>query len=210
MLVDEKATSQAVRAALFDWLGQALEEDTVTIFFSGHGTPAAPGSPNLFLVTHDTDYGRVAATAFPMWDVETAIKRFIKAGRVVVIADACHAGGVGAGQAAGVGGKAVLAEAARVTAGLQELGEKHDGVAILTSANAKQLSFESREWGGGHGVFTHFLLKGLNGEADTDNDHQVTLGELTTYVSQNVRRATKNEQSPEVTGRFDPSLTIGK
>ena len=29
-----------------------------------------------------------------MWDVETALKRYVRAKRVIVIADVCHAAGV--------------------------------------------------------------------------------------------------------------------
>ncbi len=48
-----------------------------------------------FLLPYDVDYSNVATTGFPMWDIETALKRFIKSRKVIVIADACHAGGVG-------------------------------------------------------------------------------------------------------------------
>jgi hypothetical protein len=52
------------------------------------------------------------------------------------------------------------------------------------------------------------LLKGLTGEADYTKDNQVTLGELIPYLSEQVRRATSNAQSPTVAGKFDPALTI--
>jgi hypothetical protein len=38
----------------------------------------------------------------------------------------------------------------------------------------------------------------------------VSVGEITIYVSREVRRATRNSQNPIVAGRFDPSLVIGK
>ena len=65
-------------------------------------------------------------------------------------------------------------------------------------------------WGGGHGVFTYFLLKGLNGDADYNKDGRVTLGELIPYLSEQVRRETRNAQSPTIAGKFDPALSIGK
>ena len=68
----------------------------MTIFFAGHGSPQSPDKPdNLFLLPYDTQYDSVATTGFPMWDIETALRRFILAQKVVVIAEACHAGGVG-------------------------------------------------------------------------------------------------------------------
>lgn len=210
LLVDKVATAENIRDALFDWLAQALEEDLVTIYFSGHGTPESPDRPeNLFLVPYDADYDRIAATAFPMWDIETALKRFIKARKVVVIADACHAGGVGS-EFAGIRRAIGIQQAGLVSDGLQDLAQANDGVAVLTSAGSKQLSQEGEKWGGGHGVFTYYLLQGLKGQADYNSDSRVTLGELTLYVSEQVRRATKNAQSPEVAGKFDPALTIGR
>jgi hypothetical protein len=210
LLLGKDATAEAIRKAMFQWLGQALAEDVVTIYFSGHGTPASPNeSQNLFLVPYDTDYEQIAATAFPMWDIETALKRFIKARRVIVIADACHAGGVGSGFADRTRSIAIEGASA-VTGGIENLSKVNDGVAVITSAADNQLSLESERWGGGHGVFTYFLLKGLQGEADYNHDGKVTLGELSLYLSEQVRRETRSEQSPEVAGKFDPALTVGK
>ena len=36
-----------------------------------------------------------------------------------------------------------------------------------------------------HGMFSYFLMKGMEGEADANNDHQITAGELDAYVEQN-------------------------
>jgi hypothetical protein len=46
--------------------------------------------------------------------------------------------------------------------------------------------------------------------ADFDRNGSVSVGEVTVFVSQQVRRATRNAQNPIVAGRFDPSLVIGK
>jgi hypothetical protein len=64
--------------------------------------------------------------------------------------------------------------------------------------------------GGEHGIFIYFLLKGLKQEADYNNDHRVTLGEIIPYLSEQVRRETRNAQCPTVAGRFDPALSIGR
>lgn len=97
-----------------------------------------------------------------------------------------------------------------INSGLQYLSQIGDGVCVISASDDKQLSQESKDWGGGHGVFTYFLLKGLEGDADYNKDSRVTLGELIPYLSEEVRRATKNAQSPTVAGRFDPALSIGK
>jgi len=208
LLADESATTRNIKNALFGWLKQAIAEDMVIVYFAGHGSPPSPDEPeNLFLLSYDTDFDMISSTGFPMWDVETALKRFIKAERVVVIADACHAGGVGS---AFIQGRRAITIKPTTATALQSLTNVGKGIAVITASDDKQLSQEGKQWGGGHGVFTYHLLNGLKGEADYNNDNLVTLGELIPYLSQSVRRSTKNAQSPTVAGRFDPALTLKK
>jgi uncharacterized caspase-like protein len=210
LLLDREATGKALKDALFGWLKQVLEEDTVIIYFAGHGSPESPDSPeNLFLLPFDTQYDNIPSTGFPMWDIETALKRYIKAKKVVVLADACHSGGVG--QSFDIARRANRSlKINPISTGIHGLSKVGDGICVISASDEHQYSQESKDWGGGHGVFTYFLLKGLKGDADFNKDRSVTLGELTSYLSQEVRRATKNAQSPTVAGRYDPALTIGE
>ena len=210
LILDSQATGHSIKSALFEWLRQALEEDMVTIFFACHGSPESPDtSENLFLLPYDIKYDSISSTGFPMWDIETALKRFIKAKKVVVIADACHSGGVGHSfDIARRANRGIKVNP--ISSGIQNLSNIGDGVCVISATDDKQFSQESQQWGGGHGVFTYFLLKGLEGDADYSNDSYVTLGELTSYLSEQVRRETKNAQSPTVAGRYDPALTIEK
>ncbi len=210
LLLDQNATGKNIKTSLFVWLNQALEEDMVIIYFSGHGSPESPDSQdNLFLLPYDTQYDNIAPTGFPMWDIETALKRFIKAKKVVVIADACHSGGVG--QAFDITRRSKRAiKINTINSGLQSLSKVGDGICVISASDNKQFSQENQKWGGGHGVFTYFLLKGLKGEADYNRDGSVSLGELIPFLSEEVRRETMNAQSPIVSGKFDPALTISR
>lgn len=210
LLTDADATGVNIKKALFEWLAQAIEEDTVTIYFAGHGSPQSPDHPeNLFLLPYDTQYDSVQTTGFPMWDIETALKRFIKAKKVIVITDACHAGGVGQGfDVARRAGRGV--NVVPISSSLQSLSKINDGVCIISASDDNQLSQESAQWGGGHGVFTFHLVEGLKGKADYNKDGIVTLGEIIPFLSEQVRRETRNAQAPTVAGRFDPALSIGK
>jgi uncharacterized caspase-like protein len=210
LLLDREATAANMKDALFNWLRQAIAEDVILIYFAGHGSPDSPDSAqNLFLLPNDTRYDNVAATGFPMWDIETALKRFIKAKRVVVIADACHSGGVGASfdiarRAAGT------TPSNPISSGIQSLSRVGDGIAVISASDERQFSAEGEKFGGGHGVFTHFLLEGLKGQADYNRDSRVTLGELIPYLSEQVRRETLSNQSPTVAGKFDPAISIAR
>ncbi|MBN1828434.1 MAG: caspase family protein [Deltaproteobacteria bacterium] len=210
LLIDRDATGRNIKEALYVWLKQAIEEDLITIYFAGHGSPESPDNPeNLFLLPYDTHYENIAATGFPMWDIETALKRFIKAKRVIVIADACHAGGVG--QSFDVQRRAARGVTVNpISSGIQNITNVGTGVCVITASDDKQFSQEDRKWGGGHGVFTYCLLEGLKGAADFNDDKRVTMGELTLYLSQEVRRETQSAQCPTVSGKFDPMMTIGR
>jgi uncharacterized caspase-like protein len=210
VLVNKYATGINIKDALFNWLGQALEEDVVTIYFAGHGSPQSPDYPdNLFLLPYDTDFSNIASTGFPMWDIETALRRFIKSRRVIVIADACHSGGVGQSfDVARRSNRGVKVN--RISTKLNDLSKIGKGICVISAAGDRQFSQESRKWGGGHGVFTYYLLEGLNGKADYNRNNSVSLGEIIPYLSEHVRRATSNAQSPTVAGKFDPMLTIGR
>jgi hypothetical protein len=210
LLLNRNATNEKIKDALFNWLKQAIEEDVVVIYFAGHGSPESPDAvQNLFLLPYNARYDNIAVTGFPMWDVETALKRFIKAKRVVIIADACHAAGVGQGFDVAVRADRGL-QINQISSGIQGLTDVGEGVCVISASRDREFSQEGREWGGGHGVFSYFLLEGLKGAADFDRSGSVSVGEVTVYVSQQVRRATRNAQNPIVAGRFDPSLVIGK
>ena len=211
-LIDKEATYTNLRKAFFEWAAGALPEDTLVIYYAGHGSPAGPDKlDKLFLLPHDASYDGIPSTGFPMSDIQTALKDYIRAKQVVVIADACHAAGVGSGfdQAIRADPRVLEAVPTKVSESIHEVSKVNQGIAVLTASGAKQLSREGQEWGG-HGVFTHFLLKGLNGEADYNHDGKVTLGELIPYLSEQVGRETKNAQNPQVAGKFDPALTLGR
>lgn len=82
------------------------------------------------------------------------------------------------------------------------------GRLVFTASRAGETSRESADWGGGHGVFTHFLLLGLRGEAGLNRNGTVTVGELTDYVDEQVRRATRSAQNPAKSGNLDRELPL--
>ena len=73
---------------------------------------------------------------------------------------------------------------------------------LMTSAAVDQVSTWYRDKR--HSLFTYFFLKGLQGEADTNKDGRITVGEMDHYLKEQVpymaRKLTGNEQNPVVTG----------
>lgn len=218
LLTNAEATTQNIKNALMEWLQhKAIAEDLVTIYIASHGSPGSSAAlNNLYLLTYDTDFDHIDTTAFPMWDISTALQRYIKAERVVIFADTCHSGGIGADFKVAMRDnenfRSIVIQ--QMNSQLETLTEntisahKSRAVTVFTSTQSDQLSREGLKWGGGHGVYTYFLLKGLEGDADSNSDRNVTVAELTEYVSECVRRDTGNAQTPVVYGTIAKNLVL--
>ena len=199
-LTDKQATGEAMRDALFVFLQQADWDDLVFIYYAGHGAPDPNRPDNLYLLPTDSDLDALASTAFPMWDVKTALRRQIAAERVIVVADACHSAGTADGDV--VGG----AEGNAIAGGFAQLFSPSRRL-MMTAADTNEFSLEDARWGG-HGVFTHFLLDGLRGNGDANADGVVTFSEIFDYVSKNVISATEGRQNPQRSGFGDVPLAV--
>ena len=199
-LTDEQATGEAMRDALFVFLQQADWDDLVFIYYAGHGAPDPNRPDNLYLLPTDSDLDALASTAFPMWDVKTALRRQIAAERVIVVADACHSAGTADGDV--VGG----AEGNAIAGGFAQLFSPSRRL-MMTAADTNEFSLEDARWGG-HGVFTHFLLDGLKGNGDANADGIVTFSEIFDYVSSSVVSATEGRQNPQRSGFGDVPLAV--
>ena len=88
-LLDEAATAGSIRDALAASLGEAAPDDTVVIFFAGHGTPGHQ------LVPFDTDLSAIGQTTIPMQELADRLKRTAARASLVIL-DCCFSGG-GAG-----------------------------------------------------------------------------------------------------------------
>jgi uncharacterized caspase-like protein len=188
-LLNEDATAQNVRSALFTFLTKAQPQDEVVLYIAGHGAPDPHDPRNLYLLTYDTKLEDMGGTAFPMWQLQDVFTRVLKAKRVVTFADTCHSYGFSGERGHGKKSNNLVNQY------LARFANDSDR-AVITASDISQLSYESDKWGGGHGVFTYFLLKGLRGEADSNKDGTVTAGELFAYVHDNVDKATEGNQSP--------------
>ena len=64
-----------------------------------------------------------------------------------------------------------------------------------------------------HGIFSYYLMKGLEGNADSNNDKKITNGELLVYMDQNVSQKAAElgrQQNPSLAGDPDKVLMIYK
>jgi hypothetical protein len=79
-----------------------------------------------------------------------------------------------------------------------------EGHAYLTSSSADEAAQESDRIGGS--FFTHFLVTGLRGAADTDGDRQVTLGEAYQFAFDETLARTETSSGGPQHAAYDISL----
>jgi tetratricopeptide (TPR) repeat protein len=192
-LINEEASLANLRHELEQWLPSVTTpEDRVLVYFAGHGFIAGGKA---YLAPNDVDVPHLSGTAYPMEDLGKAIGTQIHGKWKVLITDACHSGAITPED-----------DTAQVNHSLLDL---NTSTFSLTASRDREQSFESPQWGGGHGIFTYYVIHGLQGEADSSGDGIVTADELADYVRTNVRLATKTLQNPTSDrGSFDPNMVL--
>ncbi|MEL6987908.1 MAG: caspase family protein, partial [Bacteroidota bacterium] len=187
VLVDEDATRQNIIQAMQNTFLQADENDVVMLYFSGHGIDGS------FLPIDFDGYNN----KLKHYDVKRILEKS-KAKHKVCIADACYSG-------------SLLAQKKAFGPSLNKYYNKFleikGGTAFLMSSKEEEVSLEA----GGlrQGVFSHYVLKGLRGAADSNSNKIVTIAELHKYVHKHVRDYSGNTQTPILAGDYDPLMPVG-
>jgi tetratricopeptide (TPR) repeat protein len=192
-LINENATAANIKKELEVWLPSVTrEDDRVLIYFAGHGFVSGGKA---YFAPYDIDLKRIAATSYPMDQLGADIGGKINGKWKVLITDSCHSG-------------AITPEVDRAKVN-QTLLDLQKSLFSITASRDREQSYESEKWGGGHGIFTYYVVKGLEGEADTNGDGIVSADELAEYVHTNVRLATNAAQNPtSERGSFDPNMVL--
>jgi hypothetical protein len=163
--------------------------DLAVVHFSGHG---ATIDGEFYLLPHDVDVGDPVAiknTALAASMLRQELDGLAQHGRVLVLLDACCAGGAMAN------GQALAVDATRLRTAL--VGAN---IAVLTSSSAAEVSREDPSWR--NGAFTEIFLEALSSRADANQDGLISIGELTDYLTRYVPRLTNGAQHPGVEVHF--------
>ena len=208
LLLNQEASRTNIYSALGTFLQKSATDDLVLIYFACHGSPDPARPQNLYILPYEADINNFSGTCLPMWYIENSINDNLNAKRVVIIADACHSAAIG-----GKRGRRGINSTKLVNNYFKKLNASIEGTALLTSAEAMEVALEGEQWGEGHGVFTHYLIDGIKGEADGygggEEDGIISIGELFDYVSDKVREATNNKQHPLIGSKwYDRDLPL--
>jgi tetratricopeptide (TPR) repeat protein len=77
----------------------------------------------------------------------------------------------------------------------EERGKIPGSIVFITSTKVGEKSFEVPKMGT---IFSYYFLKGIEGEADVQNDGIITVRELFDYLKANVIKDTQNNQIPQI------------
>ncbi len=190
LLVNEQATRDEIVKYLYYEIPKAGKNDTVILFFSGHGTidPMRPGQ--FFFLSWDADPAYLEASAINMSGLR--FLRELDCPRVVMIADACHAGGFSRWSP--------KMAAVPVKAFMQDFLAS-SGRVIITSSRPNEFSLETERLR--NSVFTHYFIDGLKGAADFDGNGVISVNEIYTYVYDRTRNETDGAQHPQFEGTVE-------
>ncbi|MGA2195761.1 MAG: tetratricopeptide repeat protein [Bryobacteraceae bacterium] len=192
VLTGARATLAAMKSQIDTWLpGVAQDDDRVLIYFAGHGFLYRGKG---YLAPSDFKLEQADTTGYPMDELGAVIGSKIHAKWKILLTDACHSGAISPEDTQSLN---------------RTLSTLNESLFSLTASRDREKSFESPDLQGGHGVFTYYVVKGLEGEADYSHDGKITADELAEYVHTQVREATKGQQNPTSDrGSFDANMWL--
>jgi len=195
MLVNDAADERGMLLAGKRWLTRASSsgQSDIYIFFAGHGLASDDGQ-NMYLLPYD---------GAPELLDDTAILRdrlfqdlaAVNPRSVTVFLDTCYSGATRGSE------MLIASRPIAIRARQQSIPE---GFTLMTAAAGDETAKPLEEVK--HGMFSYFLMKGMEGDADSNGDNQITTGELHAYVQQNVIQQSSGSQTPELQGDADRVL----
>ena len=209
---EKPPTLRNIKWALGTFLARsAKKDDTVLIFFAGHGAPEIDqrgverDGLAKYLIPADADPDDLYSTALPMDEMQTIFGR-VEAERMVVFLDACYSGAAG-----GRTFSSKKTRAANLDDQFLDRLTRAKGRAIITASRPSEVSIELAELG--HGIFTYYLVQGLKGAADLNKDGIITVQEIYEYVERKVSeksRSVGGNQHPVMKGEMEGALPLVK
>ena len=187
-LIDDKADFISSKKALFKWLRQRINKNQteVFIFYSGHGL-ASLDDKELFLLTNDSDGDFIEDTALSRRSIIDRLASF-KPKTVTMFIDACYSG-----ETRDSNDDELLIASARPVRKLEDDTKLPDNFNMFSASQISQASSSTKkETGVKNGIFSYYLMKGLEGSADLNNDRKITNGELHNYLSTNVPKIARS------------------
>ncbi|WFF97502.1 caspase family protein [Aeromonas caviae] len=189
LLVDSNATLSAIRRELEALVQRAKPDDTVVIFFSGHGARLGDAADAASaLIPFDCDPDNFSGSILPEAEFSSVLHR-IQAKRIVVFIDACHSG-------ATTSFKSLNSNPTTLGYSEKSLARLAEGTGRVLIASSRASEFSLVFGGARNSLFTEHLLNALRGGARTSGDGLIRVFEIFNHVAEQVRAAAPGQQHP--------------
>jgi Flp pilus assembly protein TadD len=175
LLTDAEASHQKILRAVHEWIPRRASPDAlVYVYYAGLGT-IVPSSGEAALIPWDGNPEQ-ADRLIPVKALYDALSA-ARVRQTILLLDTCFIAG---------GGRCPSLRPNQARSGaVLPLGIIPDnGVIAFVASSGKEASLEFPRVK--HGLFTHYLVNGLYGEADRDENGRLTLGELVQFTREQV------------------------
>ena len=199
ILIDGEAEQVEILSAFRSWLPSYVKKDKtdVYVFYSGHGLPSTDGK-SLFFLPQSAHKDYLPETGIDQNSLVAALVA-AKPKSVTLFIDSCYSGSTRSGE--------TLLASARPLALKAKETVFPSNFTVISASRLDQISSSSPELK--HGIFSFYVMKGMEGEADLNKDGKITVGELQSYLEDAVpRQAMKmnRKQEPQLVGDSDRVL----
>ncbi|MDB9872602.1 caspase family protein [Alphaproteobacteria bacterium] len=195
VLVNDGADERDILLSVKEWLRRSAKpnKSDIYVFFAGHGLASQDGK-NMYLLPHDGSPRLLDDTAI-LRDRLFADLKATNPKSVTVFLDTCYSGET-RNEEMLIAGRPIVIKAKEQSI--------PNGFTLFSAASNEQISRPLEE--AKHGMFSYFLMKGMEGDADTNSDNKITAQELHNYVKENVTQQSSGSQTPELQGDKDRVL----
>ena len=203
------------------FLEEADINDVVIVFVAGHGV--LDDEFDYYFASYDMDFSEPSKKGIPYSDIESLLDG-ITALKKLLFIDTCHSGELDKDDVKegteqnNEDGELIFRHAGKIVEikdnpfGLKNTNElmksiftdlrKGTGATVISSSGGAEYSIEGGQYK--NGLFTYCMIQGLQDKkADKDKDGKVTVAELQTYVSAEVKKLSGGIQTPTSRRRND-------
>ncbi|MCB0034946.1 MAG: caspase family protein, partial [Anaerolineales bacterium] len=198
-------THSEVRQEIFRLFHHAKRDDTLLLYFTGHGVLDNDG--RLYLAVSDTKTDELLISGIPANFISDTMDRS-RSRRQLLVLDCCHSGAFARGS------RNSLERSVGTKSAFE--GENGRGRFIMTATDELQYAWEGDDLirGDGQSRFSYHFVEGLrSGKADREQNGYITVDDLYDYVFEQVKADSPQNkpQTPRLeTYRKEGSLLVAK
>ncbi len=193
LLIDEQADEVEILSAFQSWLPVKVKKSKtdVYVFYSGHGLPSDDGK-NMYILPFGADKQFIDRTALNQQEIVRSLQS-VEPKSVTMFMDACYSGQIRTGD--------LLLASSRPLVPKVSANSFPPEFTVFTASSPDQIASSSPALK--HGIFSYYVMKGMEGDADENKDGKITVDELHTYLAEMVSKQAltlNRKQSPQLIG----------